>query len=113
MELFSESVTQLKNVEVVPFNGLAVDFARRTGADFIVRGLRAGFDFEQEFEMALMWRTLDPTVDVACMMSSLEYQFVHSSRIKEIAQLGGDITSLVPTHVASELAVKTRGPGTR
>jgi pantetheine-phosphate adenylyltransferase len=73
------------------------------GAGFIVRGLRAGFDFELEFEMALMWRNLDPQIDVVCLMSSLQYQFVFSSRIKEVAQLGGDIRSLVPEPVADKL----------
>ena len=113
VELFEEAVTHLDNVEVVTFSGLAVDFARKSGAEFIVRGLRAGFDFEQEFEMALMWRALDPTVDVACMMSALEFQFVHSSRIKEIAHLGGNIESLVPPRVASALAAKAGGPRAR
>jgi len=100
---FAGAVSHLANVEVVSFSGLAVDFARRAGAQFILRGLRAGFDFEQEFAMALMWRKLDPGIDVACMMSALEYQFVRSSRIKEVARLGGDTYSLVPQRVASAL----------
>jgi pantetheine-phosphate adenylyltransferase len=53
--------------------------------------------------MALMWRNLDPQIDVVCLMSSLQYQFVFSSRIKEVAQLGGDIRSLVPEPVAAKL----------
>ena len=78
VELFKASVADIPNVDVVPFKGLAVKFARKVGAQFIVRGLRAGFDFETEFEMALMWRNLDPEVDVVCMMSALQYQFVYS-----------------------------------
>jgi pantetheine-phosphate adenylyltransferase len=54
--------------------------------------------------MALMWRNLDPEVDVVCMMSALEYQFVYSSRIKEVAKLGGDIRGLVPEAVATALS---------
>ena len=104
---FSESVAHLTNVKVVRFGGLAVDFARSMGAEFIVRGLRAGFDFELEFEMALMWRNLAPDIDVVCMMSSLEYQYVYSSRIKEVAQLGGNIESLVPPGVAAALKSKS------
>ncbi len=106
VRLFKQSVPHLSNVEVWPFTGLAPNFARTMGAKFIVRGLRAGFDFESEFEMALMWRNQAPDIDVVCMMSSLQYQFIHSSRIKEVAQLGGNIDSLVPPHVAEALRAK-------
>ena len=104
--LFKDSVAHLPNVDVVSFNGLAPELARDVGAKFIVRGLRAGYDFETEFEMAHMWRNLDPEIDVVCMMSALQYQFVYSSRIKEVAQLGGDIASLVPEQVAARLRAK-------
>ena len=106
VELFKASVADIPNVDVVPFKGLAVKFARKVGAQFIVRGLRAGFDFETEFEMALMWRNLDPEVDVVCMMSALQYQFVYSSRIKEVARMTGDIRNLVPPQVATGLEAK-------
>ena len=106
VELFSESMAGTPNVKVVSFTGLAPSFARKAGAEFIVRGLRAGFDFEQEFEMALMWRNQAPDIDVVCMMSALEYQFVYSSRIKEVFVLGGDVGSLVPSPVASALRRK-------
>ena len=103
---FKEAVEHLHNVEVAPFLGLVTEVAREVGAKFIVRGLRAGFDFETEFEMTLMWRNLDPEIDVVCMMSSLPYQFVHSSRLKEVAQLGGKIEGLVPQRVATELKAR-------
>ena len=106
VELFSESMADAPNVRVVPFTGLAPSFAREAGAEFIVRGLRAGFDFEQEFEMALMWRNQAPDIDVVCMMSALEFQFIYSSRIKEVFVLGGDVGSLVPSPVASALKRK-------
>ena len=106
VQLFQESVAHLPNVRVMPFTGLAPDFARDAGARFILRGLRAGFDFELEFEMALMWRSLAPDIDVVCMMSALEYQFIYSSRIKEVAQLGGNIQSLVPPQVSVALKAK-------
>ena len=106
VDLFAESIGHLSNVSVMPFGGLAVDFARSVGAKFIMRGLRAGFDFETEFEMALMWRNLAPDIDVTCLMSSLEYQFVYSSRIKEVAKLGGDISGLVPRQVDAALRTK-------
>ena len=110
VSLFSESVEDLPNVSVVPFHGLAPEFARSVGADFILRGLRAGFDFELEFEMALMWRSIAPDIDVVCLMSALNYQFVFSSRIKEVAALGGDIGALVPPSVVAALDMKAR-PG--
>ena len=106
VELFERAVTHLANVRVQTFVGLAPNVARELGAEFIVRGLRAGFDFEMEFEMALMWRNIASDIDVVCMMSSLTYQFVYSSRIKEVAKLGANIDNLVPAHVASALAGK-------
>jgi len=105
--LFQASVAHLPNVDVIAFAGLvAPDLARQVQAGFIVRGLRAGFDFETEFEMALMWRNLDPEIDVVCLMSALQYQFVYSSRIKEVAQLGGDVKGLVPERVMTAMSAK-------
>ena len=105
-DLARRATAGLPNVEVSPFDGLAVDFAREAGATFILRGLRAGFDFETEFEMAQMWRSLAPDMDVVCTMSTLEYLFLHSSRIKEVAELGGRIEGFVPAHVAEALKAK-------
>ena len=106
VDLFRKSVTHLPNVRVQTFVGLAPNVARELGAEFILRGLRAGFDFELEFEMALMWRNVAPDIDVVCMMSSLAYQFVYSSRIKEVAKLGANVDNLVPAHVATALKEK-------
>ena len=103
VRMFSGSLEGTCSVEVVPFTGLAVDFARSVGAGFILRGLRAGLDFEVEFEMANMWRSLTPDVDVVCVMSALEHQFIHSSRIKEVARLGGNVEALVPDGVGGLL----------
>ena len=107
VNLIVESIKPYKkNVNVVQFSGLAVDFAKSLDAKFILRWLRAGFDFELEFEMALMWKKLNKDVDVVCLMSSLEYQFVYSSRIKEVARLGGNITGLVPDNVIDAFQLK-------
>ena len=106
IDLLEGSIGHLSNVEVGSFRGLVTDLAHTTGARFIVRGLRAGNDFETEFEMAHMWRNLDSDIDVVCMMSSLQHQFLHSSRIKEVARLGGEISSLVPKEVARALEIK-------
>ncbi|MBI4235847.1 MAG: pantetheine-phosphate adenylyltransferase [Chloroflexi bacterium] len=104
--LFQEAVAHLKNVRVEPYTGLTVALAKRLGARAIVRGLRSGTDFAFEFELALMNRQLDPTIEVVCLMTSAEYQFVSSSLLKEAASLGGDVDRLVPPHVAAALRRK-------
>ena len=107
VKLIENSIdSNINNVDIVVFSGLAVEFAKNLKAEFILRGLRAGFDFELEFEMALMWKKLNKDVDVVCLMSSLEYQFVYSSRIKEVAKLGGNITGLVPDNVIDAFKLK-------
>ena len=107
VKLIENSIdSNINNVDIVVFSGLAVEFAKNLKAEFILRGLRAGFDFELEFEMALMWKKLQPDIDVVCLMSSLEYQFVYSSRSKEVSSLAGNVTDLVPSNVVDALKVK-------
>ena len=106
VELFRESVKSIKNIEVLPYKGLTIDYARKVGAKVIIRGLRMSSDFEREFEMALMNKKLAPELELFCLMSSLDYQFLSSSLLKEVAQLGGDIDSLVPACVAKALKKK-------
>ena len=110
VQLFSEATENITNIRVTPFTGLAPDFARASDADFILRGLRAGFDFELEFEMALMNRKLAPDIEIVSFMSSLEYQYLSSTLLKDIARLGGDIREFVPDHVASALKHRMKGP---
>lgn len=83
-------------VDVVPFSGLLVDFARAQGANVIVRGLRAVSDFDYEFPMAGMNRRLDPAIETVFLMASETNQFIASRLVKEIARMGGDISSFVP-----------------
>jgi pantetheine-phosphate adenylyltransferase len=83
-------------VEVRPFEGLLVAFAREVGAGMIVRGLRAVTDFDYEFQMTGMNRRLDPEIETVFLMASETHQFISSRFVKEIARLGGDITSFVP-----------------
>ena len=101
-----QAVEHLPNVDVVPFDGLVVEFARNTGAKVIVRGLRTAADFEYEYEMAFMNKNLAPDIELVCLMTSLQYQFVSASLLKEVAALGGDIDGLVPNHVAKALRQK-------
>ncbi len=106
VDLMKKSVTHLPNVRVEPYTGLTVSFAQKVNARVLVRGLRMSSDFEREFEMALMNKKLAPDIELVCLMTSLEYQFISSSLLKEACQLGGDISNLVPEHVAVALAEK-------
>lgn len=103
VELAEHALAHLSNVEVMPYDGITVEFARQVEAQVMVRGLRMIGDFEWEFEMAMMNRMLSPDLEFVCFMASQEYQFLSASLIKEVASLGGDITSLVPQHVAEAL----------
>ena len=105
VDLIRRSVVELgTHVSVDAFDGLTVEFARRHGAGFIVRGLRAVSDFEAELQMALTNRKLAPEVDTTFLMTALEYGYVSSSLTKEVARFGGDITPMVPAPVAEALA---------
>jgi len=105
-ELVRQSVTSLPNVEVRIFSGLTVAFAKEVNAQTIVRGLRMSADFEREFDLAMMNKKLSPDIELICLMSDLKYQFLSSSLLKEAARLGGDVTNLVPKHVAKALRKK-------
>lgn len=83
-------------IEVQPFTGLLVQFGRQVGAQMIVRGLRAVTDFDYEFQMAGMNARLDPDIEAVYLMASERNHFISSRFVKEIAQLGGDISTFVP-----------------
>ena len=104
--MFRESIHHLPNVEIREFNSLVVRCAQDMGAAVIVRGLRSGSDFEYEFEMASMNRRLAPGVDMVSFMTTQDYMFISSSLLKEVSRLGGDITGMVPPHVADALCSK-------
>ena len=104
--MIREAVSDAANVSVMPFSGLTVDFARQKGAKAIVRGLRITSDFEYESAMALMNRHLDNDIETVCLFSSIENQYVSSSRVKEIATLGGNISTLVPANVVAPTNAK-------
>ncbi len=110
VELMREAVADMSNVTVRPFNGLVVNTARDAGAAAIIRGLRSGPDFEYESQMFFMNRRLEPEVDMVSLMSDQEHMFISSSLLKEVAQLGGDISGMVPDHVARALAEKYQLP---
>lgn len=106
VELFAEAVKHIENVEVKPFSGLVVDFARKERAKALVRGIRAVTDFEAEFDMALMNSKMAPEIESVYLMASLEHLFVSGHRIREVASLGYDVDELVPPGVARALKEK-------
>jgi pantetheine-phosphate adenylyltransferase len=103
VRLIEESVAGLGAVEVTSFRGLLVNFARERGAMVVVRGLRAVTDFEYEFQMALMNRTLRDDVETVFLAAREEYTYLSSRIIKEVARLGGDVSRMVPPAVARAL----------
>jgi pantetheine-phosphate adenylyltransferase len=106
LDLLKGALGELHNVEVAPLEGLLVDFAKARKATAVIRGLRAISDFEFEFQMALMNRKLESTVETIFLMPKEEYTYLSSRIVKEIARLGGDVTQFVPTAVAKALASK-------
>jgi pantetheine-phosphate adenylyltransferase len=94
-------------VEMVAFEGLTVDAARRVEARFIVRGLRAVSDFESEMQMAHTNRKLAPEVDTIFFMTALEHAYLSSSLVREISLLGGDVSGMVPPAVMTRLRAMT------
>jgi pantetheine-phosphate adenylyltransferase len=103
VELIKANLTGLPNVDVVSFEGLLVEFARRQQAHAIIRGLRALSDFEFEFNMALMNRHLEPQVETIFVMPNEAYSYTSSTLVKQIAKLGGDVSKFVPANVAAAL----------
>ena len=103
VELARQAVAHLPNVEVQSYIGLTVDFAAKVKAQAMVRGLRMSTDFEREFDMGMMNKKLSPQLELVCLMSSLKYQFLSSSLLKEVVSLSGNIDDLVPKHEAEAL----------
>jgi len=106
LQMIQQSIVHIKNTKAQAYSGLTVDFANKVGAHVLVRGLRMSSDFEGEFEMAMMNKKLAPELEMVCFMASLQYQFLSSSLLKEVAQLGGCLEGLVPEHVAKALRNK-------
>ena len=105
-----QSVTEgMEDVSVQVFDGLVVHYAEQIGASAIIRGLRMMSDFEYEFEMALMNKHLAPKVEIVFFMTSQEYLYVSSSRLKELVRFGASIDEFVPPIVAEALKKKLRG----
>jgi pantetheine-phosphate adenylyltransferase len=104
--MMREVTKQWPGVEVEEFDGLLVDYARKRGAGVILRGIRAVSDYEYELQMALMNRKLEPRLETVFMLPGLSYSYLSSKLVREIAQLGGPLTGLVPEIVEQKIKAK-------
>lgn len=102
---------QDRNILVTGYSGLTVHFCRQIGAQVMIRGLRVFSDFEYEFRMALANHRLEPQIEVMALITSEEHTFLSSSTVREIASLGGDVSTMVPKQVKKALDQKFSLPG--
>jgi pantetheine-phosphate adenylyltransferase len=109
LSLVVEAFKNDSKIKIVGYNGLTVNFAREISAQVVVRGLRVFSDFEFEFRMALANHRLAPDIEVVVFITSEEHTFLSASTVREIASLGGDVTSMVPPHVSKALMTKVAG----
>ena len=109
--IISDVFSEYPNIEVDTFDGLLVDYARRRRASAIIRGIRAVSDYEYEFQMALMNRHLEPSLETVFMMPAEQYTYLSSRLIKEVFSLGADVRALVPP--AAEEWMRRKGGGER
>ena len=105
-ELIEESVSELNNVEVDVFEGLLIDYVKKQNCNIVIRGIRAVSDFEFEFQMALMNRKLNEKIETLFMMPRASYSFLSSHLVKEIAGLGGDVSTFVSQTTSKALVKK-------
>ncbi len=108
VDIACELVKDLPNVKIVGFNGLLMDFLRERNARVILRGLRAVSDFEYEFQMAGMNRSLHPDIETLFLTPGEQYMFISATMVREIASLGGDVSKFVHPLVAEKLIEKMR-----
>ena len=108
-EMLREATDSFGNVSVASFEGLLVDFARGRGARAVMRGIRAISDYEYELQMAMMNRKLEPSIETLFLMPAEKYTYVSSRLIKGVAQLGGDVSELVPPNVHARLLARASG----
>ncbi len=106
VNILKKVTKDISNIRVESFDGLSIDFVKKCDAQFLVRGLRAITDFEYELQMAQTNRIMDPEIDTIFLTTSLEYAYLSSSTVKEVALYGGDISKFVPEEVVSEINKK-------
>ena len=104
LEMIAKACAHLPNVRTDCFDGLLVDYMKRSGAKVVLRGLRAVTDFENEFQMAQLNHQLAPDVETLFLMTSPQHAYLSSSAVREIGMFGGDIMPFVPAPIAQEVA---------
>ena len=107
-ELCRKSVTDISNIEVREFHGLVVDFARKVGANVMIRGLRAISDFEYELSLALMNKNLDDEIDTIFFLPDYKHLYLSSTMIRQVVALGGDVSDFIPQCVEEALKNKIK-----
>jgi pantetheine-phosphate adenylyltransferase len=113
MQMLSEVLTGVPNVEIDSFNGLLVQYASAKRATVLLRGIRAVSDYEYELQMALMNRRLKPDIETVCLMSNEAHSFISSRLVKQVIALGGNIGGLVPPSVEARLRNRLHRPESR
>ena len=106
VKMLEEATKDLTNVRIVPFHGLLIDFARQMDAFVIIRGLRAITDFEYELQMSQTNHKIEPEIETLFLTTSLEFSFLSSTTVKEVASFGGDITQFVPEVIVKKIKEK-------
>ena len=103
VEMIKKCISSLDNVEVTHYNGLLADYAAQRGAGAIIKGLRAMSDFEYEFQMALTNKKLNPNVETLFLTTASQNMYLSSSMVKQVASMGGDISSFVPEVIKQDI----------
>ncbi|MGN1050900.1 MAG: pantetheine-phosphate adenylyltransferase [Acutalibacteraceae bacterium] len=103
IDLLKEATSDIKNIEIVFFDGLLADYAKEKGAVAIVKGLRAMSDFEYEFQMALTNKQLNPELETVFLTTQVQNMYLSSSMVKQVASFGGDISSFVPKSIHEKI----------
>lgn len=103
VEMIKKCISSLDNVEVVHYDGLLADYAAQRGAGAIIKGLRAMSDFEYEFQMALTNKKLNPNVETLFLTTASQNMYLSSSMVKQVASMGGDISSFVPEVIKQDI----------
>lgn len=106
VRMLEDTTKEFPNVKIQTFDGLTVDFARSVGAKVMIRGLRAVSDFESEMQIAQTNHSLDPDIDTMFFTTSLEYAFLSSTIVREVASYGSDVSNMVPKAVEKMLRKK-------
>ncbi len=106
VELAEEALQDYSNISVAKYSGLTVEYARQVGAVALIRGLRVFSDFEFEFRSGVANKQLAPEIETVAILSDLKHIHISSSTVREVAELGGDVSEMVPPHVVEALRVR-------